>query len=165
LVLQNHVPCQPTHLKKERVKGMLRLAAAGRKTSARMRAKRQFSDEILAVLREGKVLRIRAGTSQHRFIGIWAVVVKDRVFIRSWSVKPNGWYRTFLKEPRGAIQVADQELAVRAVHIKDERLRHAIDGAYLEKYNTAGALKYARDLGSTKSRATTVELVPFSLKH
>jgi hypothetical protein len=129
-----------------------------------MKAKGQFSDDILASLREGKGLRIRAGTSQHRFIGIWGVVLKDRVFIRSWSVKPNGWYRTFLKEPRGTVQVADQEVAVRAAHIRDERLRDDIDRAYLEKYNTAGALKYAKDLASPKSRATTVELVPFSLK-
>jgi hypothetical protein len=153
------------HLKKELLKGMLRLVAEGRKTRARMKAKRQFSDDILAVLREDKGLQIRAGTSRHRFIGIWAVVVKDCVFIRSWSAKPNGWYRTFLKEPRGTIQVADQEVGVRAVHIKDECLRDAIDGAYLEKYNTAGALRYAKDLGSPKSRATTVELVPFSWKH
>jgi hypothetical protein len=88
-----------------------------------MKAKRQFSGDILASLREGKGLRIRAGTTQHRFISIWAVVVKDRVFIRFWSVKPNGWYRTFLKEPKGTIQVADQEIAVRAEHIRDERLK------------------------------------------
>jgi hypothetical protein len=55
-----------------------------------MKTKLQFSDEILAVLRKSKGLRIQAGTGQHRFIGIWVVVVKDRVFIRSWSVKPNG---------------------------------------------------------------------------
>ena len=64
-----------------------------------MKPKRQFPDDILAVLREGKGLRIRAGTSQHRFIGIWVVVVKDRAFIQSWSVKANGWYRTFLSDP------------------------------------------------------------------
>jgi hypothetical protein len=34
---------------------------------------------------------------------------------------------------------------------------------HFQKYNTAGALKYAKDLGSPKSRATTVELVPLSL--
>jgi len=141
---------------------MLPLGAAGRQTSARMKGKRQFPDDILAVLREAKGLRIRAGTSQHRFIGIWVVVVKDRAFIRSWSVKPNGWYRTFLKDPCGTIQVADHEIAVRAVHIRDGRLRDAVDRAYLQKYNTAGALKYAKDLGSPKSRATTVELVPLS---
>jgi hypothetical protein len=40
------------------------------------------------------------------------------------------------------------------------RLNDAIDRAYLAKYNTPGSLKYARDLGSRKSRATTIELVP-----
>jgi hypothetical protein len=75
-------------------------------------------------------------------------------------VKRNGWYRTFLKEPRGTIQVADYEIAVHAKHIESERLRDAIDRAYLEKYNTAGALRYARELGRAKCRATTIELVP-----
>ena len=125
-----------------------------------MNAKRQFSDELLARINEGKGLRIRAGTGEHRFIGIWVVVVKNRVFVRSWSVKPNGWYRTFLKQPSGAIQLAGEEIAVRAVQIKDKRLRGAIDRAYLEKYNTKGSLKYAKDLGSAKSRATTIELLP-----
>jgi len=26
-----------------------------------------------------------------------------RVFVRSWSVKPNGWYRIFLKEARAGV--------------------------------------------------------------
>ena len=130
-----------------------------------MKAKPQFSDDTLAVLRKSKGLRIQAGTGQHRFIGIWVVVLKDRVFVRSWSVKPNGWYRTFLKDPCGTIQIADREIAVRAVLIRDERLRDAVDQAYLQKYNTAGALKYAKDLGSPKSRATTVELVALSSTH
>jgi len=124
------------------------------------KAIRSFPDDTLAVLRASKGLRIRAGTGRHRFIGIWVVVVRDRVFVRSWSAKPNGWYRTFLKEPRGSIQVADYEIAVHAKCIQSERLRDEIDRAYLEKYNTAGALKYARDLGRAKSRATTIELVP-----
>ena len=127
-----------------------------------MKAKRLFPDEVLAILRRAKGLDIRAGKSRHRFVGIWVVMVEDRVFVRSWSVEPSGWYRTFLKEPRGAIKVAGQEITVRAVRIRDKRLRDAIDRAYLEKYNTPGALKYARDLGQTKSRATTTELRPQS---
>ena len=122
--------------------------------------KPQFPDDILAVLREVKGLRIRAGTSEHRFIGIWVVVVKDRVFVRSWSVKPNGCYRVFLREPRGTIQVAGHEIAVPSVRITNKRLRDAVDRAYLEKCRTAGSLKYAKDLGSPKSSATTIELVP-----
>jgi hypothetical protein len=126
-----------------------------------MKTDSHFSDDTLSVLRESTSLRIRAGNRQHRFIGIWAVVVNDRVFVRSWSVKPNGWYRTFLKEPGGAIEVAKREIAVRARGIRGERLRDAIDRAYLEKYNSAGALRYAKDLGRQKSRATTLELLPW----
>lgn len=80
------------------------------------------------------------------------------------SIKPDGWYRAFLKEPRGAIRVGGDEIAVRAVRIGSERLRDAIDRAYLEKYCTPGALKYAKDLGRAKSRATTIELVPLVRK-
>jgi hypothetical protein len=125
-----------------------------------MKAESHFSDDTLSLLRESKGLRIQAGAAPHRFIGIWAVVVEDRLFVRSWSVKPNGWYRTLRKESRGAIEVAKRRIAVRAQAIKGERLRDAIDRAYLEKYSTPGARKYARDLGREKSRATTLELLP-----
>jgi hypothetical protein len=130
-----------------------------------MAMKRQFSDDIVAAIRENKGLRIRAGTGQHRFIGIWVVVVRGRAFVRSWSVKPTGWYRSFLREPRGTIQLKDREIAVRALPIKSESLRNAIDRAYVDKYNTPGALKYANDLGSSKSRDTTMELIPMSSTH
>ena len=110
----------------------------------RMRAKRQFSDDFLAALRDSRGLRIRARTGQHRFIGIWVVVVRDRAFVRSWSVKANGWYRTLLEEPRGTIQVADREIAVRAIRTKSEGLRDAVDRAYLDRYSTTSALKCQR---------------------
>jgi len=123
-------------------------------------AAKRFPDDIVAAIRDGKILGIRAGTQPHRFIGIWAVVVEGRVFVRSWSLKPRSWYRTFLEEPRGAITVGDREIPVRAVRTRSERLKDAIDRAYLEKYKTPGSIKYAQDLGGEKSRATTTELVP-----
>src|SRR6266567_1360596 len=125
-----------------------------------MKAKRNSPKEIVAAIREGKILGIRAGTKPHRIIGIWAVVVEGRVFVRSWSLKPRSWYRTFLKDPRGAIQIAGREIPIRAVRTRSERLKRAVDRAYLEKYNTPGSLQYACDLGRAKSRATTTELVP-----
>jgi len=125
-----------------------------------MKAKRRFPDDILAAIHNGKILGIRAGTQPHRFIGIWAVVVEKRVFVRSWSLKPRSWFRTFLEEPRGAINVDGQELPVRAVLTRSERLKDAVDRAYLEKYKTPGSIKYAQDMGSDKSRATTTELLP-----
>ena len=125
-----------------------------------MKAKRRFPDDILAAIRGSKIIGIRAGTQPHPIIGIWAVVVEGRVFVRSWSLRPRSWYRTFLEEPRGTAQVAGQEIPVRAVRTRSERLKKGVDRAYLEKYNTPGSIKYARDLGGEKSRATTTELVP-----
>ena len=65
---------------------------------ARMKAKQRFNEELVSFIDRAKGLRIRAGLSPHRFIGIWAVVVDGRVFVRSWSLKARSWYRTFLKE-------------------------------------------------------------------
>jgi hypothetical protein len=128
--------------------------------SAKPRARRKFSAKALAWLRDGQVVGIRAGTQPHRVIGIWMVVVEDRVFVRSWSLKPRSWFRTFLEEPRGTVTVDGREIPVRAVLTRSERLKDAVSRAYLEKYHTPGSLKFARDLGGAKSRATTTELVP-----
>jgi hypothetical protein len=125
-----------------------------------VKATRRFPDDVLAAIRKGMVIGLRAGTQPHRFIALWAVVVEGRVFVRSWSLKPRSWYRTFLADPRGVIQVAGDEFRIRAVHTRSERLKDAVDRAYLEKYHTPGSIKFARDLGSAKSKATTTELVP-----
>jgi hypothetical protein len=122
--------------------------------------KRRFGSSTLAAIRDSKILGIRAGTQPHRIIGIWAVIVERRVFVRSWSLKPRSWYRTFLEDPRGVIQVGSRKISVRAVRTRSERLKHSIDHAYLKKYNTPGSIKFAKDLGRAKSRATTTELVP-----
>jgi hypothetical protein len=120
----------------------------------------KFPKDLLAALRDGKALSIRAGTRPHRFIGIWVVVVADRVFVRSWSLKPRSWWRTFLEEPLGEIEVAGRTIPVRAVRTRSRRLKDAVSRAYLAKYGTGGSIRYARDLGTPKSRTTTTELVP-----
>jgi len=106
------------------------------------------------------MVRIRAGRRPHRFIGIWMVIVRGRLFVRSWSLEPRGWWRTFLEEPRGEVRVAGRTIAVRAVRTRSERIKDAVSRAYLEKYGSGGSLRYARDLGRARSRATTTELLP-----
>lgn len=120
----------------------------------------RFAGTVLDAIRDGMVLGIRAGTRPHRVIGIWAVVVEGRVFVRSWSLKPRSWWRTFLEDPRGIVEVKGRRIAVRAVQTRSERLKDAVSRAYLDKYGTPGSIKYARDLGRARSRATTTELVP-----
>ncbi len=125
-----------------------------------MKAKRNFPKEIVAAIRDGKILGIRAGTRPHRIIGIWAVAVEGRVFVRSWSLKPRSWYRTFLEEPRGVIEVNGRKIPVRAVFTRSERLKSLVDRAYREKYNTPGSLHYVRGFKEKKRRDTTTELIP-----
>lgn len=125
-----------------------------------MKAKRGFPRSIVVAIREAKILGIRAGTKPHRIIGIWAVVVESRVFVRSWSLKAQGWYRAMLEEPRGVIQVDGREIPVRAVFTRSERLKDAVDRAYREKFNTPGSQHFVRGFAHKKRRDTTTELVP-----
>jgi hypothetical protein len=115
---------------------------------------------MLAAVRDQHMLGIRAGSAPHRIIGIWAVVVAGRVFVRSWSLKPRSWWRTFLEEPRGLIQVGRRKVRVRAVQTRSERLKAAVSQAYLDKYTSPGSIQYARDMCRKNSRDTTTELVP-----
>ena len=122
---------------------------------------RRLSGPIVAAIDESKILGIRAGArSDHRFIGIWAVVVDGRVFARSWMKKPGGWYRTFLEDPLGTIQVGEREVRIRAVRARGERIRDAIERAYAKKYPTPGSLKYVRDFRTPRRRETTMEFLP-----
>src|SRR6266568_8519893 len=129
-----------------------------------MKAKRNFPKEIVAAIRSGKILGIRAGTKPHRIIGIWAVVVENRVFVRSWSLKPRSWYRTFLEEPRGVIEVDGRKIRVRAVFTRSERLKTAVDHAYAEKFPTPGSRLFVAGFKEKKRRNTTTELVPLGAK-
>jgi hypothetical protein len=80
--------------------------------------------------------------------------------VRSWTIKPNGWYRTFLKNPAGAIRVGERAIPVRARPARGARLLDAIDAAYLEKFPTKGWRTFAVGLAEPARRATTTELRP-----
>ena len=122
--------------------------------------KKRFTDNILAAIRKEKILGIRAGSeTTHRVIGIWAVVVERRIFVRSWSMKPRSWWRTFLDDPYGSMFVGTKEFPIRAIQTRSERLMDLVSAAYKEKYNTPGSVQFVKDM-SGKSRHTTTELVP-----
>jgi hypothetical protein len=117
-----------------------------RRAKRRATAKpRWFARSIVEAIAQTKSLSIKAAArSDHRFIGIWAVVVDGRVFVRSWTLKPGGWYRTFLEDPLDALLSGRRELRVRAVPARSERIRDAVERAYAAKYNTPGSFKYVR---------------------
>ena len=121
----------------------------------------RFSGELLAAIDRDKIFGIRAGRdSTHRVVGIWAVVVEGRVFVRSWSMKPRSWWRTFLEDPNGYLFIGKKEFPVRAIRTRSERLKDLVSAAYRQKYNTPGSIQYVKEMSRGNSRNTTTELVP-----
>ncbi len=126
-----------------------------------MAGARRFSKAVTTAIAKDTILGVQAGSGDHRFIGVWVVVVDGRVFIRSWGLKRAGWYQAFVNEPVGRIQAAGRELRVRAVTRASERTKSAVDDAYAAKYTTPGAIKYVKGFARSKRRRdTTTELIP-----
>ncbi len=123
-----------------------------------MTAARRFSGPALGELAKAKILGVRAGT-EHRYTGVWVVVVEGRVFVRSWNDKPTGWYRAFQAQPLGSIQIAGREIAIRARRPRGKRLQDAVTRAYAGKYNTKASEKWLRGFAESHRSATTLELL------
>jgi hypothetical protein len=122
---------------------------------------KRLSRPVIAAADEAGIMGIRAGArSDHRFIGVWPIVVDARLFARSWTSTKDGWYRTFLDDPLGVIQVGDRQVRIRAIRVKSERLRDKIEDAYADKYATKASQKYVRGFRTPRRRDTTTEFVP-----
>ena len=121
--------------------------------------KRRFPAKIVAAIDDAHYLWIRAGTD-HRFIGIWAVVANGRVFVRSWYMKPAGWFEALRESPLGAITIGERVIPIRAVRVRSAPLLAAVDKAYAAKYTTPASIKYVRGFARGKRRETTTELTP-----
>ena len=116
---------------------------------------------IVSAIDQSSILGIRAGArTDHRFTGVWPVVVGGRVFVRSWTLKPGGWYRAFLEDPRGTIAIGSRNVRIRAVRVRSERLRDAVEDAYASKYATPASRKYVVGFRTPRRRDATIEFVP-----
>jgi hypothetical protein len=116
---------------------------------------------LVAAIDECRILGVKAGArSDHRFTGVWPVVIDGRVFARSWSVTPGGWYQTFVTDPLGVIQVGERQVRVRATRVRSERLRDAVEAAYAEKYVTPASKKWVRGFRAARRREATIEFKP-----
>jgi hypothetical protein len=132
----------------------------GEASSRRAAVTKRLPQSLVRAIDESPILRIRAGArSEHRFTGIWAVVVDGRAFARSWMRKAGGWYQTFLDDPFGTIQVRDRQVQVRAVRVRGTRIHDDIERAYANKYTTPASLKYVRGFRNKRRRETTMEFV------
>ena len=61
----------------------------------------RLSQTVIAAADTAKILGVKAGrSSDHRFTGVWPIVVEGRLFARSWTVTPGGWFATLAADPR-----------------------------------------------------------------
>src|SRR5215207_4528336 len=90
-----------------------------------------FADEVVEAFYKAKIIGVRAGT-EHKYTGVWAVVVDDRIFARSWNDKPTGWFQAFRKQPTGTVQIVDLEVPVRGRLVRSARIRDAVTVAFGE---------------------------------
>jgi hypothetical protein len=127
--------------------------------ASKAKSKKISPADAVEAARKAKILGVRAGT-EHRYTGVWVVVVDDRIFARSWSDKPTGWFRAFKKEPRGRIQIGDLEVPVEAKPVRGARVRDAVTAAFAEKYNTKGSQKWVEGFAEPDRAANTLEFVP-----
>lgn len=118
-----------------------------------------FENAIVEALSKAKILGVRAGT-EHRYTGVWVVVVDGRVFARSWNDKPTGWFRAFRKQPSGTIQAGDLEIPVRGKPVRSARIRDAVTSAFGEKYNTKGSRKWVEGFAEPERVINTLEFEP-----
>ena len=102
---------------------------------------------------------VRAG-ADHKFTGVWPVVVDGRVFARSWGVSRDGWYSAFVEETNGSIQIGDREIRVRGLRARGERIRDKVEEAYAAKYTTKASQKWVRGFRTDRRRDATIEFVP-----
>jgi hypothetical protein len=116
---------------------------------------------IIETAHDAGIMGIKAGAkTDHRWVGVWPIVVDGRLFARSWTMRRDGWCQAFLDDPLGTIQVGGREIRIKARRVSGERLRDKIEAAYAEKYDTRSSQKYVRGFRTPRRRDTTTEFVP-----
>ena len=120
---------------------------------------RRFPTDVVDELARAKILGVRSG-AEHAYTGVWVVVVEGRAFARSWNDKPTGWFKAFRAQPRGSLSFGNQEVEVRAVPVRSQRLREAVSAAFATKYNTKASQKWVEGFAQPERVANTFEFVP-----
>ncbi|RTZ46692.1 hypothetical protein EJ377_22175 [Chryseobacterium arthrosphaerae] len=54
-------------------------------------------DSAHAYIQSHNLIGIKAGAERPDFLEIWMVIVRNRIFARSWGLAERSWYTAFLK--------------------------------------------------------------------
>ena len=123
---------------------------------------KKFSKAFLKCITETQITSIRAGKDREKFTGIWMVVVKDRIFGRSYYGAEKSWYTALLNNEHGEIKCGDEIIPVKGLKPADiNTINKAINKAYGKKYLVKPHNKIWVDgLAASERVARTMEFIP-----
>lgn len=123
---------------------------------------KKFSKPFLKCISETQITSVRAGENREKFTGIWMVVVKDRIFGRSYYGAERSWYTALLNGDNGDIKCGKEIIAVKGMKPADiNTITKAINKAYEKKYLVkAYNQKWVDGLCESERVARTMEFVP-----
>jgi hypothetical protein len=123
---------------------------------------KKFSKAFLKCINETQITSVRAGKGREKFTGIWMVVVKDRIFGRSYKLSEKSWYTALLNGDTGDIKCGKEILPVKGLKPADiNAITKAINKAYEKKYLVKAYNKIWVDgLREPERIARTMEFVP-----
>jgi hypothetical protein len=123
---------------------------------------KKFPKAFLKCINETQITSVRAGKDREKFTGIWMVVVRDRIFGRSYYGAARSWYTALLNVDSGDIKCAKEILPVKGLKPSDlNTITNAINKAYEKKYLVKSYNKIWVDgLCEPERVARTMEFIP-----
>jgi len=123
---------------------------------------KKFSKIFLKCINETQITGVRVGKGRGKFTGIWMVVVKDRIFGRSYYGATRSWYTALLNGEEGDIKCGKEIIPIKGVKPKDiNSINKAINKAYEKKYLIkAYNKKWVDGLVEAERVARTMEFIP-----
>src|ERR1051326_3907707 len=80
---------------------------------------KKFSKAFLKCINDRQITSLRVGKDRTKFTGIWMVVVRDRIFGRSYYGAERSWYTAFLSGEEGDIKCEREIIPVKVVKPAD----------------------------------------------
>lgn len=118
----------------------------------------RWAPEQLAQVERSPELEVavrRTDGTLARWTPIWAVVVGEDVYVRTWQRRETGWYGGALRTGVARIRLPGLEAEVRVEPVAQTG-RAEVDSAYEAEYGSGGA----RSMITEEAAASTLRLLP-----
>jgi hypothetical protein len=114
-----------------------------------------FDAAVLDAVRSAMEIGIHARGPKDRSVTIWAAMVDNTVFVRSYCGTNGQWYAAARATGRAKLEAGARKVPVSTVPVTDADMAETVSQAFLRKYATS---VYARAMVAPEALATTLRL-------